>query len=166
MNFSDIINLFSDLPSLNIVAPPPNGTPAEIAETGIEFFELWIRRIGGIVAFIGAIKLGISVHSEQAQDKFLAITTMISGFMVVSAVTNLDIFTAAGGAGAEAEFEAIMDFIAVWAGWLGAAGMAFGAVMLGFALKDFNAGGKVIAIRAFIAGAIILAVSQSLALFV
>jgi hypothetical protein len=160
----DFINYFS-IP-LAILPTPPNGTPAEIAEVGIEFFDDWIQRVGGIVAFIGAIKLALAIRTEELTEKIQALGILISGFLIVSAVTTLDIFTVMGGAGADAEFEAIMEHIATWTTYLGGTVMAFGAVNIAFALRDFDSGKKQTAILNCIAGAIVIAVSQSLRLFV
>jgi hypothetical protein len=149
-----------------ILPEPPNGTAAEMAEHGIDFFSLWIARIGGVVAFIGAIKFALGIKSDETTEKIHGLMVMVSGFMIISAVNDLDIFTAAGGAGANAEFEAIMDFIARWASWLGAAVTFLGAIMFGFAVREDDAGKKLLATYSFVAGAVVIAVSQSLNLFV
>jgi hypothetical protein len=149
-----------------ILPVPPVGTPAEIAETAIDFFSLWVARAGGFVAFFGAIKFALSIKSEDAKEMAQSILTMISGFMVIAAVTSLDIFTVAGGAGIDAEFNAIMTFIGQWAGFLGSAVLLVGAIMFGFAIRDENAGAKITGVKTFAAGAMVLALAVSLPLFV
>src|SRR5215510_14625524 len=100
---------------LAILPTPPTGTPAELAAGAITFSALWIGRLGGLVAFVGAIKFAINIKSEDANEKILAIMTMVSGFMITAAVGNLNNFNF-GAAGAEAEFTAIMTFISAWVG--------------------------------------------------
>jgi hypothetical protein len=162
----DFINyLFSPL---TILQTTPTGTPAEIAEHGIQFFDDWIQRVGGIVAFIGAIKLALAIRTEEITEKIQALGILISGFLIISAVTTLDIFTVMGGAGADAEFEAIMNHIATWTTYLGCTVMLFGALNIAFAMRDLNSGAakKTIALLTFASGAIVIGVSQSLRLFV
>jgi hypothetical protein len=77
---------------LAILPEPPTGTPAQIAAGGITFFTLWISRLGGLVAFVGAVKFALSIKSEDAKEQVQSVLTMVSGFMIVAAVTNLNIF--------------------------------------------------------------------------
>ena len=45
------------------------GTPATLAQTGLTFFGTWISRIGGLVAFIGAIKFALSIKSDDSREQ-------------------------------------------------------------------------------------------------
>lgn len=153
----------------NILPVPPSGTPNELAEKGLEFFGLWIARIGGFVAFIGAIKLALSVKSDDAKEQLQAILIMISGFMIKAAIKDLSIFNIPATyseTAANAEFKAIMSFIGSWTRRVGAAGLLIGALMFGFSIKDNNAATKVVALKTVAAGAIVVSVSGMLSLFV
>ena len=82
------------LPALAAILPntgaPEN--PAYLAQTGLTFFGTWISRIGGLVAFIGAIKFALSIKSDETRDQLPALLTMVSGFMIQAAISNLGIF--------------------------------------------------------------------------
>ena len=54
---------------LSFLPDPPTGTPNELAKDGIDFFQLWISRIGGIVAFIGAVKFALGVKDDEAKEQ-------------------------------------------------------------------------------------------------
>lgn len=152
-----------------ILPTPPTGTPAELAQDAFSFFELWIARIGGIVAFIGAIKFALSIKSDDAREQLLAILMMVSGFMIKSAIADLSIFNIPAtysDTAANAEFQSIMRFIGDWTRRVGALGLLLGAVMFGFAIKDNNAGTKVTALKTITAGAMVAAISVMLPLFV
>lgn len=153
----------------NILPDPPTGTPSEVMQEGITFFRTWIIRIGGLIAFIGAIKFAISTRSDDTKEQLGAIMTMISGFMIQAAVRNLDIFKVPDSYNiytANEEFQAILDFIKLWARRVGALAMFIGAVMFGFSIKDNNATTKVNALRTLAAGGIIISVTALLPFFV
>ena len=152
-----------------ILPTPPAGSPAELAQEGLTFFGLWISRVGGLVAFVGAIKFALSVKSDDSREQMLAILTMVSGFMIVAAVNDLDIFNIPAvytPAAADLEFQSIMGFIGDWTRRVGALGLLLGAIMFGFGIKDNNATTKVTAIKTVTAGAMVAAVSLMLPLFV
>ena len=159
----DLGSNFSTL--LAILPTPPTGTPQQLAAGAITFFTLWIARLGGIVAAVGAVKFAISIKSEDANEKILAIMTMVSGFMITAAVNNLGIFQF-GAAGADAEFNAIMAFIGTWMGRVGALILLIGSIMFGFSIKDQNPAVKVSALKTIAAGGITSAVAVILPLFV
>ena len=147
---------------------PDTGAPANpavLAQTGLTFFGTWISRIGGIVAFIGAIKFALSIKSDETRDQLPALLTMVSGFMIQAAISNLGIFALAT-TDAETIFQNILLFIGTWTRRVGAAGTLVGAVMFGFSVKDNNAVGKVTALKTFAAGAIVVSVSGILHTFV
>ena len=147
---------------------PDTGAPANpavLAQTGLTFFGTWISRIGGIVAFIGAIKFALSIKSDETRDQLPALLTMVSGFMIQAAIANLGIFALAT-TDSETIFQNLLLFIGTWTRRVGAAGTLVGAVMFGFAVKDNNAVGKVAALKTFAAGAIVVSVSEILHTFV
>ena len=162
-----IIENFSTL--LTILPVPPTGTPNEIAKTGIEFFATWIIRLGGLIAFIGAIKLALSIKDDNAKEQLLAILVMVSGFMIKAAVSDLNIFhipAVYSEAAANSEFHAILGFISKWVRRVGAAGMFFGAIMLGLSFKSYDAGQKVNGLKTISSGGIVVAVSTIISTFV
>jgi hypothetical protein len=150
---------------LTILPTPPTGTPAQLAAGAITFFTTWISRLGGLVAFVGAVKFALSIKSEDAREQVLAALTMVSGFMIVSAVTNLNIFQF-GAAGADAEFLAILTFIGRWIGRIGALTIMLGSIMFGFAIKDNNAVTKVAALKTIAAGALTASIAVLLPQFI
>ena len=154
---------------LQILPTPPTGTPNELAADGITFFSTWIARIGGLVAFVGAIKLALSIKDDNAKEQMLAVLVMVSGFMIKSAVQDLSIFNIPqtySEAAANTEFQSILSFIGKWTRRVGAFGMFMGAVMIGFSMKNHDAGQKVTALRTFSSGGIVVAVSAILSTFV
>ena len=150
---------------LTILPTPPTGTPGQLAAGAVTFFTTWISRLGGLVAFVGAVKFALSIKSEDAREQILAVLTMVSGFMIVSAVSNLNIFNFGTG-GADAEFQAILTFIGRWIGRVGALTLFIGSLMFGFSIKDNNAPVKVTALKTIAAGAMTAAVAVILPQFV
>ena len=153
------------IPVAAFLPTPPAGTPAQLAQDGINFFGRWIANIGGIVAFIGAIKFALSVKSDEAREQIQAVLIMVSGFMIRAAVRNLGIFSLTT-TDANTIFANIMTFIGAWTRRVGALAALIGAVMFAFSIKDENAGNKVNGLRTFAAGGICMAVSTILPIFV
>lgn len=157
---------------VNFLEPPPDGTLNELAQKGVDFFGLWIGRIGMIVAFCGAIKLALSFHEENPREQVIALTTMVSGFLIYAAVSpsgTAQIFAIPEeytAASAEIEFTALMTFIKTWVFRVGMAVMFFGAVAFAFAFRDNNPGAKVISLRTMAAGGIAAGVAGLLTTFV
>lgn len=156
---------------LSILPTPPSGTPSEIVQTGLDFFSTWIAHIGGIVAFIGAIKFALSIKSEDAKEQLQAVLIMISGFMIVSAIRNLSIFSIPNtglispDVAANLEFRSILSFIGKWTRRVGSLALLIGSLMFGFSVKDNNANGKVNSLKTISAGGITMAVSAILPTF-
>ncbi len=154
---------------LDILNTPPTGTPSELAKDGINFFATWIARAGGLIAFIGAIKLALSIKDDNAKEQLLAILVMVSGFMIKAAVQDLNIFhipSTYSETAANAEFQSILRFIGKWTRRVGAFGMFMGAITLGLSMKNNDAGQKVNGLRTISAGGIVVAVSSILSTFV
>lgn len=158
----DILNVLTILPV------PPSGSPADIAQVGLNFFGTWIARIGSIVAFIGAIKFALSIKSDDAKEQLQSVLIMISGFMIVSAIRDLSVFnipSVYSDANANTEFSSILSFIGKWTRRVGALGLFIGAVMFGLSIKDNNAVGKVNSLKTISAGGITMAISFILPTF-
>jgi hypothetical protein len=156
-----ILNLLAN----TIVYDPGDMTPAVAAQDALDFCAKWIAKIGGIVAFVGAIKFALGFKSEEANEKIHGLMTMISGFMIISSTTTLDVFKFTTGNG-DAEFTALMDFIGVWTGRLGLVVSFIGAFMFMLALKDNNPNSKISGTNIFMSGVMVFAISNSLTLFV
>lgn len=73
------------------------GSNAEATyQTVIQFFVTWFRRIGMVVAFIGAIMFALAIKNNDADQKQNGLVTMIAGFVVAAvcgAVGMFDLFT-------------------------------------------------------------------------
>lgn len=154
----------------SVLPEPPTGEPLnEITADAISFFEIWLIRLGGLVAFIGAIKFAISIHSDNTKEQLGAIMTMISGFMIQSAVRKIGLdlfnFSSSSDIYANTEFQGILDFIKVWIRRVGALAMFIGAVALGFSVKENNATAKVNSLRTIATGGIIVSISAVLWMF-
>lgn len=151
--------------------PPtvPTGDPATIVSKAITFFETWITRAGGLIAFVGAIKFAISIRTEDEKEMMTALLTMVSGFMIWEAVDTLDLFNIPEKYSEEAvktTFESLTKFIGKWTGRVGVVGCFAGALQFGLGIKDNNATSKVIGLKGMTAGAIVTAIAGALHLFV
>lgn len=134
------------------------GNPQTLMNGAITFFGTWISRVGGVVAFIGAVKFALAVKADDARDMLSALLVMVSGFMIAASQSS-GIFTVSAGATAEAEFRTIMQFIARWIRRAGAVGTMVGAVMFGLSIKDNNAATKISGLKTFAAGAMVIAIA-------
>lgn len=152
----------------DILPTPPTGTPSELAQGGLTFFGTWIARVGGLIAFIGAIKFALGIKSDDSKEMLQSVLVMVSGFMIVSAIRNLGIFSIPDSyseAAANNEFAQILTFIGKWTRNVGGLAMFIGAAMFGFSIKENNATTKVTSLKTLSAGAIVVAVSAMLATF-
>lgn len=142
---------------LSAFPTPPAGTPADMAAHGISFFSTWISRIGGLIAFVGAVKFGLSIKSEDGKEQLTGLLTMVSGFMIAAAVNSMHLFNLPASystAAATTEFQSILTFIGRWIRRVGAAGLLIGSVMFGLGIKDKNPANKVSGLKVFAIGAI------------
>lgn len=62
----------------------------------ITFFITWIRRIGAMVAFIGAIMFGLAIKNNDAEQKQAALITMVAGFVVWAVCLAVNMFNLFG----------------------------------------------------------------------
>lgn len=157
------------IPMLGYLEALSGDSPAEIFKDLLTIFETWIGRVGGIVAFVGAVKLAGAARSEDEREVIQAAFTMAAGFMISISVGSWDLFNIPNtytAASATKEFKSITNFIGSWTSKVGMAVMLFGSINLGFSIKDNNAASKVLAIKAMATGGIIVAVSGMLSSFV
>ena len=73
------------------------GTGAEAAyQSTIEFFITWIRRVGMMVAFVGAIMFALAIKNDDAERKQAGLITMIAGFVVAALCAASSMFNLFG----------------------------------------------------------------------
>lgn len=65
-------------------------------QSTIEFFITWIRRIGMMVAFVGAIMFALAIKNNDAEQKQAGLITMIAGFIVAALCAASDMFNLFG----------------------------------------------------------------------
>lgn len=53
-------------------------------DTVVAFIVTWVQRIGGVVAFIGAIQFGLAFKNDDADGKTRGLMTLASGFIVIA----------------------------------------------------------------------------------
>ncbi len=72
------------------------GIPANEGEAQfnavIEFFALWIGRIGLVVGFVGAVMFALAIKNDDAEAKTRGLMTLASGFVVFGVTKALDMF--------------------------------------------------------------------------
>lgn len=72
---------------------PASSTDADTAYEGvIGFFLKWIRRVGAVIAFIGAIIFAFGFKNDEDNKKDTGIKTMISGFLVWAVCAAVGLF--------------------------------------------------------------------------
>ena len=163
----ELLSHFSAL--LAILPTPSGGTPNAAAASLISTLSLWIARVGGLVAFVGAIKLALSIKDEGSKEQMLAVLVMVSGFMIKAAVQNLGVFNIPAKYSVQAsnaEFQSILSFIGKWTRRVGAVGMLFGALNIGLSISSNDAAQKVNGLKSLSSGGIVVAVSSILRTFV
>ena len=67
-------------------------TGDEAYKSVIGFFVKWFKRIGMIVAFVGAIMFGLAIKNNDAEQKQSGLLTMIAGFVVAAICFASDMF--------------------------------------------------------------------------
>lgn len=128
----------------------------------IDMFSPWIERIGLLVAFAGAIKLALSIKDEDAKERTLALLTMVAGFMIASVDSYFHIFDISPDISATTSYNNLINFVSKWVRRIGAFVMFFGGVEFGLSVRNNDAGLKVTAIKGFVTGAVIAALSLTL----
>ncbi len=64
----------------------------EAYQKTIDFFVTWFRRVGMMVAFVGAIMFGLAIKNDDAERKQSGLITMVAGFVVAALCGVVDIF--------------------------------------------------------------------------
>ena len=64
--------------------------------TVINFFVKWIGRIGGVVAFVGAVMFALAIKNNDAEAKQSALLTMIAGFVAAAVAAASSMFNMFG----------------------------------------------------------------------
>ena len=72
------------------------GSGSEAADSAyqnvINFFITWIRRIGAMVALVGAVMFGLAIKNNDADQKQNGLLTMVAGFVVFAICLAVDMF--------------------------------------------------------------------------
>ena len=58
----------------------------------VEFFITWIRRVGALIAFVGAVMFALAIKNNDAEQKQNGLLTMVAGFVVVAVCIAIDMF--------------------------------------------------------------------------
>lgn len=58
----------------------------------INFFITWIRRVGAVVAFVGAVMFALAIKNNDAEQKQSGLLTLVAGFVVVAICIAVDMF--------------------------------------------------------------------------
>lgn len=155
------------LPVLYLPTLPPHDDATVLLDsflTKAVDFKDWISKVGGLIAFIGAIYLAKAVRSDDEKEGIQAALTMVAGFLIKDAIATMTIFTINGDAAKE--FSLLTNFASTWVSRAGMIGLFLGSVQLGWAIKDNNAAAKVNATNGMISGAIVVAIAGSISIFV
>jgi len=89
------IAVVTSLCAVTAFAAGGGGSEAAYQST-ITFFITWIRRIGMMVAFVGAIMFALAIKNNDAEQKQAGLITMIAGFIVAAlcaASSMFDLFS-------------------------------------------------------------------------
>lgn len=81
-------------------APPAAGggggsgsaTADSAYQSVVNFFLVWIRRVGALVALIGGVMFGLAVKNNDGEQKQAGILTMVAGFIVFAIALGADMF--------------------------------------------------------------------------
>ena len=91
---------FELIPSIHAHAAEEDGAAGGSADssftTVINFFVKWIGRIGGVVAFVGAVMFALAIKNNDAEQKQSALLTMIAGFVAAAVAGASSMFNMFG----------------------------------------------------------------------
>ncbi len=90
------IAVVTSLTALTAFAAGGAGGSEAAYQSTIEFFITWIRRIGMMVAFVGAIMFALAIKNNDAEQKQAGLITMIAGFIVAALCAASDMFNLFG----------------------------------------------------------------------
>ena len=81
---------------MNVVMLAGEGSGSDAADSAyqkvINFFITWIRRIGAMVALVGAVMFGLAIKNNDADQKQNGLLTMVAGFVVFAICLAVDMF--------------------------------------------------------------------------
>ena len=91
---------FPDTFIVAAAAPPAAGggggsgsaTADSAYQNVVNFFLVWIRRVGALVALIGGVMFGLAVKNNDGEQKQAGILTMVAGFIVFAIALGADMF--------------------------------------------------------------------------
>lgn len=58
----------------------------------VNFFVKWIKRVGLLVAFVGAVMFALAIKNNDAEQKQAGLLTMVAGFVVAAICQAIDMF--------------------------------------------------------------------------
>ena len=61
-------------------------------ESVINFFVKWFRRIGAVVALVGAIMFALAIKNNDAEQKQAGLLTLVAGFAAAAICQAVDMF--------------------------------------------------------------------------
>lgn len=70
----------------------PEGTGDAVYGKVIDLLVKWFKRIGFLVAFIGAIMFALAIKNNDAEAKQNGLLTMVAGFAVAGLCIGVDMF--------------------------------------------------------------------------
>ncbi|MDE6848796.1 MAG: hypothetical protein K2O29_05010 [Ruminococcus sp.] len=80
----------------DVVMLAGDGSGSDAADSAyqkvINFFITWIRRIGAMVALVGAVMFGLAIKNNDADQKQAGLLTMVAGFVVFAICLAVDMF--------------------------------------------------------------------------
>lgn len=88
----EVVPLAAGDADAGVAAPTGSSSTEATYKVVIQFFVTWIRRIGMVVAFIGAIMFALAIKNNDADQKQNGILTMIAGFVVAAVCGAVDMF--------------------------------------------------------------------------
>lgn len=87
--------------NVSVIAPKIYKLEGEVAtpqgadgtfQTVINFFVTWIRRVGALVAFVGAIMFALAIKNNDAEQKQNGLLTLVAGFVAAAVCTGVSMF--------------------------------------------------------------------------
>lgn len=91
---NEFIENTAETPNMVMLAGEGSGSDAADGayQKVINFFITWLRRIGAMVALVGAIMFGLAIKNNDADQKQNGLLTMVAGFVVFAICLAADMF--------------------------------------------------------------------------
>lgn len=74
----------------------PDATGDKVYNSVVDLMVKWFKRLGFLVAFIGAIMFALAIKNNDAESKQSGLLTMIAGFAVAGLCIGVDMFNLKG----------------------------------------------------------------------